>query len=1030
MSNARQVPPSPFGRGVLNGPTDYVPEWDVPSIGQRPTSDLFFAIEAIDGSLRVDPERKIQVLLGPPGYGKTHLFGRLAHRLGDRVLFVFIPPFQDLRRPLAHIRHHVVMSLFEESTGGRSRLARILAGLCRLSFVEYLGHLPRPLDARYAELLGRLKTDERAVLEIVDTVKTLPPFRRVGDSLQAKFPQLNGRVLHALALGWSLEKELACRWLRGESITEEHARRLGLPEDAPDPSEVIKAVAVLTAGQTPVILCVDQLDTLLADKESAPLQFSSAMMTLRSEIPNLLIVLSCLKGEWADLADRCLATFKDRTVTHDLDRLTEEQAAELVRLRLKAWGGDRAGKTEWWPIDEPSLRGWLASTLLLRPRGLLKDCDDRYEEWLEQGDLARPITFGAPIAADPLADFRREWEKELAEAEKDPRRAPEKVQDQRLARALKEGIGLLANRKDAPVTPKILREDPIPQVKGNPDPYRYTFEIGLEGQEGAKAILIALEVNHNASKLNYFFRAIVDELDATTVGAVLITPKTQLSAGAATKVELETETKNQRVRIISLPDYRQDFARLECFLALLDQATAQNLQLAGTTVDAPRCRELVARSGELNNLSLFDRILDGWGTVASGQKTCAAPSPVPSREASPAEPTPPAREVSTGTVDSPAAPPVSTEPLGEITRPLDELSVARLLWAAEGQDLVMKRLGELGARVRPTGFGAHIGPTFARFLMTPFPATTIGKIRSRAEDLKVGLNVETLPLVSSQAGAISVDVQLPEQFRRSVRLADMGPGPAAGLPAFPVGQDVTGEKLWLDLSDPNTCHLLVAGTTGSGKSEFLKAMITALARRLGPDRIAFALIDPKQVTFNFGDERGPYLIRPVANGADEALAIVKDCFVEAERRFSELKNRKLEDIAQWQSADPHAPPRLVLVFDEYADLMADAASKKELEGLLKRLGGKARAAGIHVILATQRPEATVVTPLLRSNLPARVCFRVASPADSKLLLKSPDGADLLGRGDLIWQRGAGTVRLQSPYVERAELEAALFPSKR
>jgi S-DNA-T family DNA segregation ATPase FtsK/SpoIIIE len=116
-----------------------------------------------------------------------------------------------------------------------------------------------------------------------------------------------------------------------------------------------------------------------------------------------------------------------------------------------------------------------------------------------------------------------------------------------------------------------------------------------------------------------------------------------------------------------------------------------------------------------------------------------------------------------------------------------------------------------------------------------------------------------------------------------------------------------------------------------------------------------------------------------------------------------------------------------LIFDEYADLMADRDSKKELEGPLKRLGAKARAAGIHLVLATQRPEASVVTPLLRSNLPARLCFRVASAADSKLLLKTPDGADLLGRGDLILQRGGGTVRLQSPFVEREELERALFP---
>jgi S-DNA-T family DNA segregation ATPase FtsK/SpoIIIE len=252
-------------------------------------------------------------------------------------------------------------------------------------------------------------------------------------------------------------------------------------------------------------------------------------------------------------------------------------------------------------------------------------------------------------------------------------------------------------------------------------------------------------------------------------------------------------------------------------------------------------------------------------------------------------------------------------------------------------------------------------------------------------------------------------------------------GAIDGTPSFPVGRDVTGRDHWLDLSDANTCHILVAGTTGSGKSEFLKSLIAALARKLGVGRIAFALIDPKQVTFNFADQTGPFLVHPVAHGTDEAIAIVKEAFNEAERRFAELKKRRLDDLAQWQAADKDAPPRLVLVFDEFADLMADRESKRELESPLKRLGAKARAAGIHLVLATQRPEASVVTPLVRSNLPARVCFRVASMADSKLILKSDDSADLLGRGDLIWQRAGGSIRLQSPFVERDELEATLFP---
>jgi S-DNA-T family DNA segregation ATPase FtsK/SpoIIIE len=117
-----------------------------------------------------------------------------------------------------------------------------------------------------------------------------------------------------------------------------------------------------------------------------------------------------------------------------------------------------------------------------------------------------------------------------------------------------------------------------------------------------------------------------------------------------------------------------------------------------------------------------------------------------------------------------------------------------------------------------------------------------------------------------------------------------------------------------------------------------------------------------------------------------------------------------------------------LVFDEFADLMADPKWKKSLETPLRRIGAKSRAAGIHLMMATQRPEASVVTPLLRSNLPGRVALRVASKADSNIILNEPDAAALLGHGDLLWRQGARLLRLQSPFVSREALERALFPN--
>jgi S-DNA-T family DNA segregation ATPase FtsK/SpoIIIE len=237
-----------------------------------------------------------------------------------------------------------------------------------------------------------------------------------------------------------------------------------------------------------------------------------------------------------------------------------------------------------------------------------------------------------------------------------------------------------------------------------------------------------------------------------------------------------------------------------------------------------------------------------------------------------------------------------------------------------------------------------------------------------------------------------------------------------------VGVDVTGKHHWLSLAEPSTCHVLAAGTTGSGKSEFLKAMLAGLAARLSPVELRFVLVDPKHVTFNF-PKKSPYLLHPVAHTVDEAMPLVQECFAETERRYVLLEKRGLEHVGQLTGKD--ALPRIVIVFDEFADLMAQPENRKELEGSLKRIGAKARAAGIHLVLATQRPDKDVVTPLLRANLPTRVCLRVEGERNSKIILDDEGGENLLGNGDLFWKHGGGMIRLQGAFVTKPELENLL-----
>lgn len=325
-------------------------------------------------------------------------------------------------------------------------------------------------------------------------------------------------------------------------------------------------------------------------------------------------------------------------------------------------------------------------------------------------------------------------------------------------------------------------------------------------------------------------------------------------------------------------------------------------------------------------------------------------------------------------------------------------------------------LKKKGQPVQPAG--AVVGPTFVRLKVEPRGDTDFSKVKREAENLKVHLSLEQEPLILSQPGYISIDVQRPD--RQTVFLPPLlanAPAKFNGEPAFPIGVGVAGNAEWLNLSEPEGCHLLVAGTTGSGKSEFLKVILAALAARMTPEQVKFRLIDPKRVTFNVPDAC-PYLGGPVVYDGEEALPVLEGCVEEMERRYKLLQQRGVDHVRKLTGAD--AVPRWVVAMDEFADLMTDKAMKKELEPLLKRLGAKARAAGIHLILGTQRPDASVVTPVLRANLPGKIGLMVGSERESKLFLDEPDAAYLFGKGDLVWKRGGGLVRLQSPFVPPAE----------
>jgi S-DNA-T family DNA segregation ATPase FtsK/SpoIIIE len=392
---------------------------------------------------------------------------------------------------------------------------------------------------------------------------------------------------------------------------------------------------------------------------------------------------------------------------------------------------------------------------------------------------------------------------------------------------------------------------------------------------------------------------------------------------------------------------------------------------------------------------------------------------------------------------------------GQVSKPVDQLSViappASGLSGADAQlpevkpaDFVIPDpvtpdadaiATELVATLQSFGVGvtyhgAAIGPAFIRVKLKPNSGVKVSSILKLSDDLRVQLGISNPPLIAPQAGYVSVDLPRPD---RQSALFDQYIQPQTPPPTAPtriaIGVNLEGQLIEADLSDPNTCHFLVGGTTGSGKSEFLRSLLLSLLVRHSPDQLKIALVDPKRVTFpEFGQM--PWLYTPVAKESDRAIELMENLVGEMESRYQKFEVNQCNDLDSYNQKHLQQPnkllPRIVCIFDEYADFLAEKETAKALELSIKRLGAMARAAGIHLVIATQRPEAKIVTPVIRSNLPGRVALRTASEADSMIILggKQVEAAYLLGKGDLLYLAGANLLRLQSLFAPTIQLPEA------
>ena len=357
--------------------------------------------------------------------------------------------------------------------------------------------------------------------------------------------------------------------------------------------------------------------------------------------------------------------------------------------------------------------------------------------------------------------------------------------------------------------------------------------------------------------------------------------------------------------------------------------------------------------------------------------------------------------------------------------------------------LIEKKLSDFGVQVKV--LAAYPGPVITRYEIEPATGVKGSQIVNLVKDLARALSVVSIRVVETIPGKSCMGLEIPNAHRETVRLSDiLGSEVYAQMHsplALALGKDIAGRPVVADLA--KMPHLLVAGTTGSGKSVAINAMILSLLYKAEPKAVRLILVDPKMLELSVYQDI-PHLLAPVVVDMKQAANALSWCVGEMERRYklmswvgvrnlsgfnhkvadAEKAGKPLEDPATLESGQPQplAPmPHIVVVIDELADLMMVVG--KKIEELIARLAQKARAAGIHLILATQRPSVDVITGLIKANIPTRIAFQVASRVDSRTILDQQGAEALLGSGDMLYlPAGTGlTQRVHGAYVADHEV---------
>ena len=348
----------------------------------------------------------------------------------------------------------------------------------------------------------------------------------------------------------------------------------------------------------------------------------------------------------------------------------------------------------------------------------------------------------------------------------------------------------------------------------------------------------------------------------------------------------------------------------------------------------------------------------------------------------------------------------------------------------KNQEIIKSTLNDFGI---PISMGnVTVGPTVTQYTFKPANGVSVSRVKALSDDLALNLAIHPVRIEAPIPGKPFVGLEVPNKTKVLVGLKEILKSKIftnrKSSTMIPMGRDVSG-KVWTDdlVKMP---HILIAGATASGKSVFLHSIIASLLFQNNPDDLKFVMIDQKQVELSMYNDI-PYLMAPVITEDKRAIRALQWCVEEMDRRLTIINEARCQNIADYNKKKSRdSMPYLVVVVDELGDLLSTA--KKEAEGAIIRLGQKARASGIHLVLATQRPSVDILSGLIKANMPARAAFNVTSSINSKTILEHTGAEKLLGHGDMLYVNSSMSkpVRIQGAFISKEEIKEIVKYIKR